>query len=135
MTPRYRNPVLLSDGRIDMEVMYDSPHSLASAGWMPYTADAHDMDAQSFGRELHRLALQDPRLTHETKSPEEQFAEEAFRVREARNALLRLSDWTQGADVPSRIKDPHFFYRGELRNLPLQGGFPFSVVWPEAPGV
>ena len=135
MIPHYRNPVLLPNGQIDMEIRHEDPHPLSSIGWMPFTADLNDLDPLSSGRELHRLALQDPKLTHKTKSPEEQYAEEALQVREARNALLRLSDWTQGADVPSRIKDPYSFYRAELRNLPLQGGFPFSVVWPEAPEV
>ena len=35
-----------------------------------------------------------------------------------RDAKLKKSDWTQGADVPSAIKDAWATYRQQLRDLP-----------------
>ncbi len=40
------------------------------------------------------------------------------RLRIKRDAKLKKSDWTQGADVPSAIKDAWATYRQQLRDLP-----------------
>ena len=40
------------------------------------------------------------------------------RLRIKRNTRLKTSDWTQGADTPSAIKDPWATYRQQLRDLP-----------------
>jgi hypothetical protein len=54
-------------------------------------------------------------------------------VRTQRNRLLRESDWTQGKDISENTSNAWAIYRQELRDLPLQGGFPYSVQWPVAP--
>ena len=41
-------------------------------------------------------------------------------VRKKRDDLLIASDWTQGADVPSSIKNPWSVYRNSLRDIPIQ---------------
>jgi hypothetical protein len=46
--------------------------------------------------------------------------------------MLTDSDWTQVADAPVD-KNAWAVYRQALREVPQQPGFPFSVVWPEAP--
>tara|TARA_R100000458_G_C8189355_1_gene183570 strand:+ start:370 stop:798 length:429 start_codon:yes stop_codon:yes gene_type:complete len=39
-------------------------------------------------------------------------------LRRKRDSLLVESDWTQGADVPSSIKNEYATYRAKLRDLP-----------------
>jgi|5_EtaG_2_1085323.scaffolds.fasta_scaffold02636_16 hypothetical protein len=56
--------------------------------------------------------------------------------RAQRNAKLKNSDWTQGADVPDNIKTPYAVYRQELRDAPVN----FStengrIVWPTEPSI
>lgn len=53
-------------------------------------------------------------------------------TREERNRLLQESDWTQLADAP--VDSAAWAeYRQQLRDLPQQQGFPYSVVWPTEP--
>jgi hypothetical protein len=54
-------------------------------------------------------------------------------VRDNRNALLAGTDWTQGADVPSIIKDSYAVYRQALRDVPEQESFPNDIIWPTKP--
>lgn len=60
----------------------------------------------------------------------ERLAEEA---RNKRNQLLAETDWTQGADIPTTIKSAHKPYRQALRDVPLQEGFPYNIIWPTKP--
>lgn len=60
---------------------------------------------------------------------------EAVKVRAERNRKLSESDWTQLTDTPADIKNNWLTYRQQLRDLPTQNGFPFSVSWPDAPGI
>ena len=53
-------------------------------------------------------------------------------VRDKRNSLLRMSDWTQLADSPAD-KTAWATYRQALRNVPAQAGFPWTITWPDAP--
>lgn len=52
-----------------------------------------------------------------------------------RDALLKESDWTQLPDVPlaEDQKIAWATYRQELRDIPQQSGYPFTVNWPIAP--
>ncbi len=54
-------------------------------------------------------------------------------VREYRDAELKASDWTQGADVPDNIKQPWAAYRAALRDIPTQFETPDDVVFPDRP--
>lgn len=56
----------------------------------------------------------------------------ASAVRIERNKLLTSSDWTQVADAPVD-QAAWATYRQELRDIPLQEGFPENVVWPTKP--
>ena len=56
-------------------------------------------------------------------------------VIEQRLYLLRQSDWTQLADVPlsAEKKAEWNTYRQALRDITLQEGYPFNVVFPTEP--
>ena len=60
-------------------------------------------------------------------------ASKAEAARNKRNALLVETDWTQGADIPTTIKSAHKPYRQALRDVPLQEGFPYNIIWPTKP--
>jgi hypothetical protein len=53
-------------------------------------------------------------------------------LRADRNARLAASDWTQFADAPADAA-AWAAYRQELRDVPGQEGFPWSVEWPTQP--
>lgn len=56
-------------------------------------------------------------------------------VRQQRNDLLSACDWTQLSDCPLSDTDKAAWatYRGELRDVPEQSGFPWNITWPEKP--
>ena len=53
-------------------------------------------------------------------------------VRQARDKLLAMSDWTQAPDSPVD-QAAWAAYRQALRDIPQQAGFPRDVAWPEKP--
>jgi len=59
-------------------------------------------------------------------------AEQATSVRSTRGEKLSASDWTQVADAPVN-KTTWATYRQALRNVPAQAGFPWTIIWPDAP--
>ena len=74
----------------------------------------------------------------EPLSADEITAQEAVMadyVRSDRNNRLQASDWTQlqDASLTEAKKSLWTLYRQDLRNIPQQPGFPFSVTWPTAP--
>ena len=59
-------------------------------------------------------------------------AQKATEVRYKRNMLLTQSDWTQLADAP--VDNLAWaVYRQSLRDITLQAGFPFDVIFPVIP--
>lgn len=58
-------------------------------------------------------------------------------VREQRSNLLTQSDWTDTLSAKSRLGDDLYnawqTYRQALRDIPLQQGFPFDVIFPTPP--
>lgn len=54
-------------------------------------------------------------------------------ARDARNAKLAATDWSQGVDVPQVIKDKYTTYRQALRDITSQAGFPSDIQWPTQP--
>lgn len=131
---KYRNPVLLPDGRIDVEVKFVAPHHLSSEGWLPMTVAETDVDSSSIGPLVYALAKIDEKLkTKPLPTDQELYDEAAKEVRVERNRLLRASDWTQLPDVPETTRERWALYRQKLRDLPNSFGFPFKVKWPELP--
>ena len=53
-------------------------------------------------------------------------------MRAYRNELIKLSDWTQGADVPDTIKLKWQSYRQALRDI-TNAATTADVVWPTEP--
>ena len=62
----------------------------------------------------------------------ERLQDKEAEVRQQRNALLSACDWTQLPDSPAD-HEVWATYRQELRDVTAQEGFPWDVVWPEAP--
>ena len=58
--------------------------------------------------------------------------EQAKAMREQRGEKLKDSDWTQVADAPVD-KAVWATYRQALRDVTAQSGFPWTIVWPDAP--
>lgn len=54
-------------------------------------------------------------------------------ARSERAKLLASSDWTQLPDVPLATKEAWATYRQALRDITAQPGYPFNVIWPQAP--
>lgn len=59
-------------------------------------------------------------------------SERAADIRQERNALLAVCDWTQLADAPVDSLG-WAVYRQGLRDITQQNGFPWNVVWPTKP--
>ena len=57
----------------------------------------------------------------------------ADEVRAERNRLLIESDWTQYRDISDEVSVLWAPYRQQLRDITLQEGFPFNVVFPVSP--
>jgi hypothetical protein len=55
-------------------------------------------------------------------------------IRNLRNSLLSVSDWTQLADTPTVSKD-WSAYRQALRDIPQTYATPEEVIWPDPPAV
>ncbi len=62
-------------------------------------------------------------------------AQEAQQVRGRRGFLLMQSDWTQlpDANITAEKKSEWSAYRQQLRDVPEQEGFPWTITWPVAP--
>lgn len=74
---------------------------------------------------------------NELESAEDQFAaykaqvdlNQSKQIRAVRDQLLKDTDWTQVADAPVD-KAAYAEYRQQLRDITLQDGFPFNIVFP-----
>lgn len=55
----------------------------------------------------------------------------SYRLRRANE--LSASDWTQLPDVPLATKEAWATYRQALRDITAQPGYPFNIIWPQAP--
>lgn len=91
----------------------------------------------AFDRNTHRLvqgvSLVDNVWTQSWTTVQLAEREAAINVRADRDRLLSRSDWTQLSDAPGDTA-AWASYREQLRNIPAQEGFPFTVTWPTEPG-
>jgi hypothetical protein len=57
------------------------------------------------------------------------------KVKAKRGVLLQDTDWTQIPNNPltPEVQQQFVVYRQELRDITLQSGYPFNVVWPVPP--
>ncbi|WP_243546359.1 tail fiber assembly protein [Pseudodesulfovibrio tunisiensis] len=112
---------------------YENPMKLAEAGLVVLHVDGPDTEPDEFSTLSITPDFANNRVLVVLELlPEDEVAEI---VRARRDALLRASDHTQLPDSPlsSTVKDVWSLYRQELRDIPLQAGFPHSVTWPEIP--
>jgi len=72
-------------------------------------------------------------LNYATKQWEPDPALAESQAKATRNRLLTASDWTQLPDVPLATKEAWATYRQALRDITAQPGYPFNVIWPQAP--
>ena len=70
-------------------------------------------------------------LTQKWTITEKSDDDKAEKIRNTRNALLRLTDYTGMSDVTMSAEMAT--YRQALRDVPQQSGFPSSVDWPTEP--
>ena len=62
-------------------------------------------------------------------------AEAAASVRAQRDELLAKSDWVtiRAKELGQTVPEDWYTYRGDLRQIPEQSGFPHDVTFPEEP--
>lgn len=69
----------------------------------------------------------------DVRTDEQKFIEAEALVKLKRNELLVESDWTQLPDVSLSNKNEWASYRQQLRDITMQSGYPFDVVFPKPP--
>jgi hypothetical protein len=62
-------------------------------------------------------------------------AKAAENVRNERNKLLEECDWVtiRARELGQPVPEDWYTYRGDLRQIPEQEGFPHNVIWPTKP--
>ena len=68
-----------------------------------------------------------------TISDEEIDATNLRILREHRDKLLAETDWSQGADVPTELKNKYTTYRQALRDITKTYNSHITVKWPDKP--
>ena len=68
-----------------------------------------------------------------TISPEELAATNLRLLRRERDRLLAETDWSQGADVPTELKNKYTTYRQALRDITETSNSYLTVEWPNKP--
>ncbi len=95
------------------------------------------LKTHNFSVDMDTGEVYKPVLTEEQKAECKAFCESsegaAILLRHERNKRLQLCDWTQGADVPDKIKGPWATYRQTLRDLPANTSDPRNPIWPTKP--
>lgn len=63
------------------------------------------------------------------------FDKQSQDIKTQRKILLLQSDWTQIPNGPLTVEQQEEWavYRQELRDVTLQSGYPFNVIWPTPP--
>lgn len=127
--PKFKNP---EQSQIDLWVKFDHLMDEYPEG-VPFCADP--TDCMAHGRELYQRALAGDfgPVAAYTPPPPLPLEEQEIVVRQQRDTLLTQSDWTQLPDVPEETKAKWAPYRQQLRDVTLQKGFPYNVIWPTEP--
>ena len=107
---------------IDFSVMPDEYDPLTNPTAIKITASEVEMTSEEIA------------VREKEEAADGTDAERAMRgLRELRDKRLAETDWTQGADVPSSIKDAYVTYRQALRDITNTYNNPRTVVWPDKP--
>jgi len=72
---------------------------------------------------------------HEATYQSRLDAEAAASARSTRDNLLSETDWVtiRAKELGQTVPEDWFTYRGDLRQVPDQSGFPHDVTWPTKP--
>ena len=88
-------------------------------------------------KEIHKLSPK-TKIEIVDMSDEEILAVDSAQTtlaRYQRNQKLQETDWTLLPDSPltESQKQNFVLYRQQLRDIPLQSGFPWDIIWPVSP--
>ena len=74
-------------------------------------------------------------LEQETAYKAMKDTEQAKSVRQSRDEKLKETDWIviKNLELNANIPGAWEVYRQALRDIPAQSGFPWTVIWPDAP--
>ena len=124
--------------QFNADVVFEGPQAVVTP---PYEFSYRDGVVQAEdGRWFTKYSVGPVFKDTETQTAAEQMdeykarmdAEQATRVRTSRNDALTKTDWTQVADSTAN-RQAWADFRQALRDIPEQSGFPWAVVWPDAP--
>lgn len=127
----YRNAKYIKSNNslIDLEINH-TVH-----GWIPYTLDANDTEAEVNSQDLWDEVVAGSVTAYAAPSDSVLYAE----LRSTRDTLLADSDWTQVGDLVSsgamtadKLAEWKT-YRQSLRDLPANTSDPSSITWPTKP--
>ena len=88
------------------------------------------MDTENFGKTVQEVVGKD--IITDAMIADHKEKDTWDQMRAYRNELIKLSDWTQGADVPDTIKLKWQSYRQALRDI-TKFATTADVVWPTEP--
>ena len=88
------------------------------------------LDTENFGKTVQEVVGKD--VITDAMIAEHKEKETWDQMRAYRNELIKLSDWTQGADVPDTIKLKWQSYRQALRDI-TKVASTSDVIWPTEP--
>ena len=88
------------------------------------------MDTENFGKTVQEVVGKD--IITDAMIADHKEKDTWDQMRAYRNELIKLSDWTQGADVPDAIKLKWQSYRQALRDI-TNAATTADVVWPTEP--
>ena len=114
-----------------------SDETLAGYGIYPYTRpDRPDVDhltAKVVDGSFTQDTVGNWSLPYVVEQLDQATAEQ--NVRDRRDALLRDCDWVtiRAKELGQSVPLDWYNYRGDLRQVPEQAGFPYSVIWHTKP--
>ncbi len=128
--------ISFSDKIIASEV---EPYLYGAFNWAYLPTDLpYNKSADNVGLKKHEDGFWKPTFIVRDATTEEianRTIEKSNRIRGERNAYLRQTDYTQLQDVniaQAKVNE-YVIYRKQLRDLPLQDGFPWNVIFPIKP--
>ena len=131
--PKILAPEVLAD--FNAVAILEGPHATPTS---PYEYSFRDGIQEINGKYFNKYSLGPIFVDNENQTASEQELEyrarineeRASSVRNTRNQLLKDSDWTQISDATVN-KEVWLTYRQELRDITIQEGFPFNIIWPQ----
>jgi len=138
--PNTSFPATVSDATMAeygaMRVYFSTPPVLSDAQVPVEGTPVFDVDAQRWAQVWQAREMTGEELLQHNASRDAELLQrnvsQSAAVRAERNNMLKDSDWTQVADAPVD-KAAWATYRQALRDVTAQAGFPWTIIWPDAP--